>query len=121
MPYPQKKRHSYPSPVTIERPGQAPQTVTADAFKGRVPPSNGDKPGETSPDGDPPGFVPITDDDATQEVMETEIRKTLIQVMRNSVKWPERTAAATAAVKYLAIKYKVGPEFGGGLDDDPKE
>ena len=104
------------SPVIVTSHDGTTQQVSAHDFKRRE-----DVPPEEPPAGEVPELAEVVD--ISQEALEAEIRTTLIQVMRNAVKLTERTAAATAGIKYLAVKERGGGEFGAGLDggDEPED
>lgn len=97
-----------PSPVRITTPDGDSHVVSAHEFKTRAMPETEEAaPAEEMT---PAGAV-------TTESLEDMTRRTLYRVMKDSEKLSERTAAATAAVKYLSIKYRVGPELGADLDE----
>jgi hypothetical protein len=54
----------------------------------------------------------------TTKKLEKKIEDTLMLVMNGAEKTSEKISAAAAAIKFLAVRLKVGPEFGGSLDDD---
>jgi hypothetical protein len=101
-----RPQRRWASPVIVTKGDGTTQQVSAEEFRARQDEAIAD----TIPE--------ITD--FSQEILEEEIRKTLIAVMRHSLKLNERTAAATAGVKYMAAKSRMG-DFGSGLDDDPDE
>lgn len=101
-----------PSPVTITKPDGSSHVTSAHDFRQR-PASAAD-----TPEDSPPSAEDFTPGDAvTTETLESMTMMTLYKVMRDSDKLAERTGAATAAVKLLALKYRVGPAFGEDLDD----
>ena len=53
----------------------------------------------------------------TLELLEEQIMRTLLYTMQHAEKLSERTAAATAGVKFMAVKAKMGEPFGGDLDE----
>jgi hypothetical protein len=97
------------APVTITKPDGSSHVTSAYDFTHR-PEAASDMPSETSEPLAPQGAVTI-------ELLEEMVMRTLVKVMRDSDKLAERTAAATAAVKYLGIKYRVGPAFGEDLEE----
>jgi len=101
-----------PSPVRITKPDGSSHVVGARDFRHRAPEAEIDKPEEPV---DAQGTSVVGE--ISQRELEAAVRKTLFQVMRDSTKLSERTAAATASIKYLAIRYRVGPEWGDELDD----
>lgn len=56
--------------------------------------------------------------DAVSKELEEWIESTLIAAMAQADKQSEKTAAANVAVRYLAVKHRVGPALGTGFDDD---
>jgi hypothetical protein len=95
----------FPSPVTITKPDGSSHVTSGQAFRHRDP-AAADEPEARTPDGA-----------VTQELLEEMVMRTLVKVMRDSDKLSERTAAATSAVKFLAMKNRLGPTFGEDLDD----
>ena len=97
-------------PVTIIKPDGSSHVASARDFRQR--------PAETA---DPPPVPPTEEMNpegaVTQELLEEQIMRTLLYVMKHAEKLSERTAAATSGVKFLAIKYRLGPEFGADLDE----
>ncbi len=101
------------SPVRITKPDGSSHVTSAHDLRHR-PQTAAETPEETPPS--PADINPL--DAVTQDMLETMTRATLYKVMRDSDKLSERTAAATSAVKYLAIKYKVGPAYGDELEEE---
>lgn len=95
-------------PVRITKPDGSSHVVSAHDLRQRSQ--------EAAAPAPPDEMVP--DDAVTQAMLEQKTMSTLFKIMRDSEKFSERTSAATAAVKFLAIKYKIGPAFGADLDDD---
>ena len=101
------------APVTITKPDGSRHVVSAYDLRQRPDAAAG------LPEDTPPSPDDIDQKDlCNQELLEEMTRTTLYKVMRDSDKLSERTAAATAAVKYLAIKYRIGPEYGQDLDEE---
>ena len=94
-------------PVKIIKPDGATHIVSANEFRNRAAEAADTIPAPTmTPDGA-----------VTLELLEEMTMLTLFRNMRDAEKLSERTAAATAAVKFIAIKLRIGPIFGEGLDD----
>lgn len=105
-----------PSPVKIIGPDGDAHVVSAQEFKHREPPDL-PTPAETAQLAEE-----LTPGEAiTLELLEEQTMRTLYRTMRLAEKLSERTAAAAQAIRYMAIKYKLGPEFGADLDHAPTD
>lgn len=104
-----------PSPVKVISDGEA-HVVSAHEFKHRAPPDlpTPEKTAELAEEMNPGEVVSL-------ELLEEQTMRTLYRNMRTAEKLSERTAAALGAIKFMAIKYKLGPEFGADLDHAPTE
>ena len=100
------------APVTIIKPDGSSHVTSAWDLRHR-PAAAADSPEDSPPSAE--DFKP--GDAVTQESLEAMVMQTLYKVMRDSDKLSERTAAATSAVKFLGIKWRVGPAFGEDLDE----
>ncbi len=102
-----------PEPVKVIKPDGAAHVGSAYEFKNRP------DQGSPEPMGAPPSGEELNPSHAvTLELLEEMTMLTLYRVMRDSEKLSERTGAAAAAVKYIAIKLRVGPLLGEDLDND---
>jgi len=100
------------APVTITKPDGSSHVTSAYDLRHR-PAAAADLPEDSPPSAE--DFKP--GDAVTLAALEEMTMRTLYKVMRDSEKLAERTAAATSAVKFLAVKFRVGPEFGADLDE----
>ena len=104
-----------PGPVTVTRPDGSRFTVPGQEYKSRA--AEAAKRQEITGEDNPEEFVPSAA--VTQESLEEMVMRTLHTAMRNPLCKPaEQIAAATAAIKFLWIKYRVGPAFGEDLDTE---
>lgn len=105
-----------PSPVKIITPDGETHAVSAQEFKHRAPPDlpTPEKTAALAEEMNPSEVVSL-------ELLEEQTMRTLYRNMRHAEKLSERTAAALGAIKFMAIKYKLGPEFGADLDHVPTE
>ena len=102
------------APVTITKPDGSRFTVPGSEYKHRA--AEAAKRQEITGEDNPEEFVPSGA--VTQEALEEMVMRTLHTAMRNPLCKPaEQIAAATAAVKYLSIKFRLGPAFGEDLDE----
>lgn len=105
-----------PAPVRVIEPGGGSHVVSAEAFKHRPPP---DLPTPVEAAAEAAGLNP--GDVVTIELLEEQTMRTLYNNMKIAEKLSERTAAAAQAIRFMAIKYKLGPDFGADLDNAPTE
>ena len=100
-----------PAPVRVITPDGDAHVVSARDFKHREPP---DLP---TPEDTAKLAAEMNPGEAvTLELLEEQTMRTLYRAMVHSEKFSERTAAAGQAIRFMAIKYKLGPEFGADLD-----
>lgn len=102
-------------PVRVIEPGGGSHVVSAEAFKNREAPDL-PTPAEAAAEA-----ADLTPDVVTIEQLEEQTMRTLFRNMRYAEKLSERTAAAAQAIRFMAIKYKLGPDFGADLDNAPTE
>jgi hypothetical protein len=95
-------------PVKIIKPDGSSHVASARDFRQRPTDEPEDHPPEELT---PEGAV-------TQDLLEEWVKRTLVKVMRDGEKLSERTAAASAAIKYMAVKGRLGPVFGEDLDEE---
>lgn len=58
------------------------------------------------------------EDEPASASIEAWIESVLIDAMANGALLKEKVAAANVAVRYLAVKHKIGVPFGEGLDEE---